>query len=88
MIQKTKYYYQIEAFDNYSRSIKTIILSFTSGEDNDITPPILQEIHTTFVSGNTAVFVWTTDKKANSWHAPISSDSFVYINRPVAVMVL
>ncbi|MBT4122063.1 hypothetical protein HOE31_03905, partial [bacterium] len=61
----TKYYFQIEVFDNYSRSIETIVLSFTSGDENDTTPPKLQEIYTSLISGNTATFVWHTDKKAS-----------------------
>jgi len=59
-----KYYFQLQAFDNYGRVYNSVIYDFKTKKDDE-TAPVLSDIHTSFVTGNTATFVWYTDEPAN-----------------------
>lgn len=66
MTVNKKYYFIIEAYDIYGRPFTSSIYEFTTQKENDITPPILSNVHTSFVTGNTATFVWYTNELANT----------------------
>jgi len=63
------YYFKLTATDIYGRIVVSDIYNFEAAEENDNTPPTVTNVHTSFITGNTATFVWYTNE---------SSDSCVY----------
>ena len=61
-----KYYFQINAYDIYGRPFISGNCEFTTRKENDTTSPALYNINTSYVTGNTATFVWQTNEPANT----------------------
>ncbi|MFA6304171.1 MAG: fibronectin type III domain-containing protein [Patescibacteria group bacterium] len=66
LLSEKKYYFVLEAatFGNYK--ITSDIYNFTTTKANDKEAPSVTDVHTSFVTGNTATFVWKSDEAGNS----------------------
>ena len=64
--QDTTYYLSIDAYDLNNRQLPLSTWAFITSKGEDNTLPILTNVHTAIVSGNTAQFVWSTNELATS----------------------
>ena len=60
------YYFTLDIYDIYDRHFTSSHYSFKTIEVNDTNSPILTDIHTSYVTGNTATFVWYTNEWAST----------------------
>lgn len=61
-----KYFFTIEASAAGNHKILSDIYSFETKAADDNKAPAVTNVHTSFVTGNTAVFVWETDEPSGS----------------------
>lgn len=60
------YYFTVEATASGDHKILSDIYTFETEDADDAKAPAVTNVHTSFVTGNTAVFVWETDEPASS----------------------
>lgn len=66
LIPDQTYYFKLTATASDGRTVVSDIYNFESAEENDTTPPAVTNVHTSFITGNTATFVWNTNEPANT----------------------
>jgi len=66
LIPKQTYYFKLRATTVDDRTVVSDIYNFESEDENDTTAPSVTEVHTSFVTGNSATFVWLTNEAADS----------------------
>lgn len=66
LVAKQKYYFKLTAKTLDGASVISDIYNFDSGETEDKTSPIVSSVHTSFITGNTATFTWTTNEPADT----------------------
>ena len=60
------YYFRLEARTFDGNSVSSDTYSFETLAEDDSKAPIVSDVHTSFVTGNTATFVWETNEASNS----------------------
>ena len=60
------YYFRLEARTPDNRTVLSDIYDFESLDEDDNKAPTVSDVHTSFVTGNTATFVWMTNENADS----------------------
>ncbi|MBU1130701.1 fibronectin type III domain-containing protein [Patescibacteria group bacterium] len=66
LIPEQTYYFKITAAASDGRIVISDIYNFEAAEENDTKAPIVSNVHTSFITGNTATFVWQTNEPADS----------------------
>lgn len=61
-----KYYFRLTAKARDGQTIVSDIYEFKTSDENDKEAPILKNVRASFITGNTATFVWETDELADS----------------------
>lgn len=70
LLPKETYYFRLTARTLDGQEVKSDVYNFETLEEDDHKAPIVSDVHTSFITGNTATFVWETDE---------ASDSCVYL---------
>jgi len=60
------YYFRLEAKTADDRLVVSDTYNFETQEEDDNKAPIVSDVHTSFVTGNTATFVWDSNEPADS----------------------
>lgn len=66
LLPEKTYYLKLKATNVSGRIVESDIYSFKTLKEDDKNPPAVTLVHTSFVTGNTATFVWQTDKPSDS----------------------
>lgn len=66
LLANQTYYFKLTATAADGRTVVSDVYNFKTANENDTTPPAVTSVHTSFVTGNTATFVWTTNESSNS----------------------
>jgi len=66
LLSENTYYFRLRATAVDNSSVLSDIYQFETSTENDHQAPTVSDIHTSFVTGNTATFVWETNENANT----------------------
>lgn len=78
LLPDQKYYFRLTATTLDEQTVTTDVYNFETVEANDNTAPQVTGVHTSFITGNTATFVWQTNELADS--CVYYGDSIINLN--------